>query len=176
MAGSPISLLPPRSAAQLLDTDMLPLAIGTMLGDNRKTTIGDLKAVMQPTVFSSSQTLPVSFSVALPFFVIPGLNVILQPGVYKIDFSSFMEAGSGDCSIAYRIVYNSNTSIVTSDPTDLTLAGSIRKASASTLHSTLFSQGILTLTAPAIVKVAVQSSGPNEASIINRILIAVKLS
>jgi hypothetical protein len=170
--------MPLRTAAQLQDTDMLPLAIGNLAGDNRKTTLADLKSVTQGQNIGISQSSTVLFVPALPFFAIPSLNLIVQSGKYRIDFSSYIQSQTGgDGEIEYQIVFNTNTSLTGYDPTDVPIVGSDRKQSAIAVYNwNIVTQGIITLANPVIIKVLVKSTGTDGVNVYTRSLNALKLS
>jgi hypothetical protein len=178
MPGTTISAMPARTSAQIQDTDMLPVAIGTLAGDNRKVLIGDLKAIMQGQNIGISQPSIVLFVPALPFFAIPSLNLVLPAGKYKIDFSTYIQSQTaGDGELEYEIVFNTNTSLVNYDPTDVPIFGSDRKQSAIGPYNwNAFTQGLLTNSNPVIIKVLVKSVGTDGVNIFTRSLNALKLS
>lgn len=177
MSGVPISAMTAQTT--LADTDQFPFVVGSALGDNRKITWGDLKLLLQTyggitqSVQTSNYTNTNSVNT-----VIPNLNLILTEGKYLINFNASLGAGVVDTDMTYSILYNTNSSLTSYDPSDSLLSGSLRSQSIVALKNESISSTGLVLVVPAgstyIVKIDMYEATGQSYTVSSRVLNALK--
>ena len=178
MAGVPISAMLAQST--LSNTDEFPFVVGSALGDNRKITWLDLKALIQTYggVSQSIQTTNYANNNNTPD-VIPSMGIVLTEGTYLITFDSCGRSAGTLCDFNYYLVYNTNSAITGYNVSDVLIQGSLRTQSfpASAVTVGFSATGIL-LTVPTngsyIVKVTTYESTSQAYVVQNRVLTALK--